>query len=85
MKQTPEQLFNQLKEEFVPKKEKEAINEELGGVVELKPIAKIEPTTKEPFWTKFESFLAEGNSLEPIVNTEEKVNTKEEELLIVSS
>ena len=77
MKQTPEQLFNQLKEEFVPKKEKEAINEELGGVVELKPIAKIEPTTKEPFWTKFESFLAEGNSLEPIVNTDMKYNTKE--------
>ena len=40
MKQTPEQLFNQLKEEFVPKKEKEAINEELGGVVELKPITR---------------------------------------------
>ena len=77
MKQTPEQLFNQLKEEFVPKKEKEAINEELGGVVELKPIAKIESTTKEPFWTKFESFLAEGNSLEPIVNTDMKYNTKE--------
>ena len=77
MKQTPEQLFNQLKEEFIPKKEKEAINEELGGVVELKPIAKIESTTKEPFWTKFESFLAEGNSLEPIVNTNMKYNTKE--------
>ena len=76
MKQTPEQLFNQLKEEFVPKKEKEAINEELGGVVELKPIAKIESTTKEPFWTKFENYLAE-NSLEPIVNTDMKYNTRE--------
>ena len=76
MKQTPEQLFEQLSKEFAPKKEKEVINEELGGVVELKPINKIEPTTKEPFWTKFESFLAE-NSLEPIVNNDMKFNTKE--------
>lgn len=76
MKQTPEQLFEQLSKEFAPKKEKEVINEELGKVVELKPIAKLEPTTKEPFWTKFESFLAE-NSLEPIVNNDMKFNTKE--------
>ena len=77
MKQTPEQLFNQLSQEFSSKKDKEVINEALGEIVELKPINKIEPTTKEPFWTKFESFLAEGDSLEPIVNTDMKSNTKE--------
>lgn len=79
MKQSPNELFEQLSKEFTPKKEKGLINEELGKVVELKPIAQIEPSLKEPFWTKFESFLAEGNSLDPIVNTEEKVNTKEED------
>ena len=79
MKQTPEQLFEQLSQEFTPKKEKEVINEALGEVITIKPINTIEPSLKEPFWTKFESFLAEGNSLEPIVNTEEKVNTKEED------
>lgn len=79
MKQSSNELFEQLSKEFAPKKEKGLINEELGKVVELKPIAQIEPSLKEPFWTKFESFLAEGNSLDPIVNTEEKVNTKEED------
>jgi len=79
MKHTPEQLFEQLSQEFSPKKEKEVINEALGEVITIKPINTIEPSLKEPFWTKFESFLAEGNSLEPIVNTEEKVNTKEED------
>ena len=77
MKQTPQQLFEQLSGEFAPKKEKKVINEELGKVVELKPLVKLEPTAKEPFWTKFESFLAEGNSLEPIVNNDMKYNTKE--------
>ena len=76
MKHTPNELFEKLSGEFAPKKEKEIINEELGGVVELKPITKIEPTTKEPFWTKFENYLAE-NSLEPIVNNDMKFNTKE--------
>ena len=79
MKQTPNELFKQLSGEFTPKKDKEVINEELGGVVDLKPITKMEPSTKEPFWKKFESFIAEGNSLEPIVNKETKVNTKEGE------
>lgn len=77
MKQTPEQLFNRLSEEFSPKKEKEVINEDIGGVVELKPIVKLESTTKDKFWTNFENFLSEGDSLEPIVNTEDKVNTQE--------
>ena len=79
MKQTPNELFEQLSKEFTPKKDKELINEEMGQVVTIKPINQIEPSLKEPFWTKFENFLSEGNSLEPIVNTEEKINTKEEE------
>tara|TARA_Y100000114_G_scaffold148502_1_gene161520 strand:+ start:9 stop:1571 length:1563 start_codon:yes stop_codon:yes gene_type:complete len=79
MKQTPNELFKQLSKEFTPKKDKELINEEMGQVVTIKPINQIEPSLKEPFWTKFENFLSEGNSLEPIVNTEEKINTKEEE------
>jgi len=78
MKQTPNQLFEQLSKEFSPKKAKEVINEELGKVVELKPLAKLESTVKDPFWTKFETYLAE-NSLQPLVNTEEKTNTKEQE------
>jgi hypothetical protein len=79
MKQTPQELFKQLSKEFSPKKAKEIINEELGKIVELKPLVQLEPTAKEPFWSKFENFLAEGGSLDPIVNTEEKVNTKEED------
>ena len=79
MKQTPNQLFKQLSKEFTPKKDKELINEELGQVVTLKPINTIEASAKDPFWTKFENFLAEGGTLDPIVNTEEKVNTKEED------
>ena len=79
MKQTPNQLFEQLSKEFSSKKDKELINEELGQVVTLKPINTIEASAKDPFWTKFENFLAEGGTLEPIVNTEEKVNTKEED------
>ena len=77
MKKTPNKLFEQLSKEFTSKKEKEAINEELGKIVELKPLVQLEPTAKEPFWTKFESFIAEGNSLEPIVNDDMKYNTKE--------
>ncbi len=78
MKQTPEQLFNQLSQEFAPKKDKEVINEALGQVITTQPINTFEPSNKEPFWSKFESFLAEGNSLEPIVNNEEKENTEEQ-------
>ncbi len=79
MKHTSNQLFEQLSKKFSPKKNKELINEELGQVVTLKPINTIEASAKDPFWTKFENFLAEGGTLEPIVNTEEKVNTKEED------
>ena len=79
MKQTPQELFEQLSKEFSPKKAKEIINEALGEVVTLKPINTIEASIKDPFWTKFENFLAEGGTLDPIVNTEEKENTKEQE------
>ena len=41
----------------------------------------MEASVKEPFWTKFENFLAEGGTLEPLVNNEDKVkyNTKEQD------
>jgi len=81
MKHTPNQLFEQLSKEFSSKKDKELINEELGQVVTLKPINTIEASAKEPFWTKFENFLAEGGTLDPLVNNEDKVkyNTKEQD------
>ena len=79
MKQTPNQLFEQLSKEFNSKKEKEVINEELGKIVTLKPLVQMEASPKEPFWTKFENFLAEGGTLDPIVNTEMKTNTLEKE------
>ena len=55
---------------------KELINE---NYIDMKPINTIDTRAKDPFWSKFESFLAEGESLQPIVNNEEKVNTKEED------
>merc|ERR1712231_4545 len=81
MKQTPNQLFERLSKEFSSKKDKELINEELGRIVTLKPLVQMEPTVKEPFWTKFENFLAEGGTLEPLVNNEDKVkyNSKEQD------
>ena len=81
MKHTPNQLFKKLSKEFSSKKDKELINEELGQIVTLKPLVQMEPTIKEPFWTKFENFLAEGGTLDPLVNNEDKVkhNTKEQD------
>jgi hypothetical protein len=81
MKNTPNQLFEQLSKEFSSKKDKELLNEELGQIVTLKPINTIEASAKDPFWTKFENFLAEGGTLEPLVNNEDKVkyNTKEQD------
>ena len=79
MKHTPNELFNKLTKKFNPKIEKELINEELGKIIELKPIVQLESTIKEPFWSKFETFLAEGGTLEPIVNNDMKSNTKEAE------
>ena len=66
MKHTPEKLLILLEEE-------------LGQVVELKPLNTIEASSKDPFWTKFESFLSEGEALEPIVNNDMKPNTLEGE------
>ena len=65
---SPEKLHKELTKKLVTE-----------NYVDLKPINTIEPSPKEPFWRNFEKFLAEGNSLEPIVNTEEKVNTNEED------
>ncbi len=81
MKHTPNQLFEQLSKEFSSKKDKELLNEELGQIVTLKPINTIEASAKDPFWTKFENFLAEGGTLEPLVNNENKVkyNSKEQD------
>jgi len=81
MKNTPNQLFEQLSKEFSSKKDKELLNEELGQIVTLKPINTIEASAKDPFWVKFENFLAEGGTLEPLVNNEDKVkyNTKEQD------
>jgi len=62
-------------------KNRGVINEELGGVVTLKPINNIEASPKESWETKFETFLSEAGSkaLNPIVNNEveEEINTKE--------
>ena len=55
---------------------KELINE---NYIDMKPINTIDTRVKEPFWSKFENFLSEGESLQPLVNNEEKVNTKEED------
>ena len=68
MSESPEKLHEELTKKLVTE-----------NYVDLKPINKIESTAKEPFWKNFEKFLAEGDSLNPIVNTEEKVNTKEED------
>ena len=65
-----EQLHNELTEKL--------INE---NFVNLHPITTFESTPKEDFEVKFAEFLTEkkGDELKPIVNTEEKVNTKEED------
>ena len=69
MSKSPEKIFESVK--------KNLLSEELGGVISLKPINKIEPSEKADWETKFDNFLAENGSLEPIVNTEVKYNTKE--------
>ena len=79
MKHTPNELFKKLSKEFSSQVDKELINEELGQIVTLKPLVQMESSIKEPFWSKFENFLAEGGTLDPIVNTEMKTNTLEKE------
>jgi len=81
MKQTPNQLFEQLSKEFTPKKE--LINEELGQVVTLKPLVQLTSEdfnpNKQAWESKFENFLAEGGTLDPLVNNDMKTNTLEKE------
>jgi|TARA_B110000259_G_scaffold64586_1_gene76203 hypothetical protein len=81
MKHTPNELFKKLSKEFSPKISKELINEELGQIVTLKPLVQMEASVKEPFWKNFENFLAEGGTLEPLVNNEDKIkyNSKEQD------
>ena len=81
MKHTPNELFKKLSKEFSPKIDKELINEELGQIVTLKPLVQMEASVKEPFWKNFENFLAEGGTLEPLVNNEDKIkyNSKEQD------
>ena len=85
MKHTPSELFNQLTKKFNPKVEKELINEELGQIVTLKPLVNLTSEdfnpNKQAWESKFENFLAEGGTLDPLVNNEDKVkyNSKEQD------
>jgi len=85
MKHTPNQLFKKLSKEFSSKKDKELINEELGQIVTLKPLVQLTSEdfnpNKQAWESKFENFLAEGGTLDPLVNNEDKVkyNTKEQD------
>ena len=62
-------------------KNKGIINENIGGYVDLKPITKIDSLSKKENWeNKFKQFLNEKeNPLQPLINNDKKVNTKEEE------
>jgi len=82
-----EDLFNQLTGEFASKKNKETINEELGGIVTLKPLTQLTSEdfnpNKQAWEHKFEEFVNEekmkASSLKPIVNNDMKSNTLEKE------
>ena len=64
-------------------KDKTILKEDLGGIVDLHPITKIDTlnSPKQEWETKFEQYLAEAEkeSLNPIVDIKEKTNTKEED------
>ena len=64
-------------------KNKTILKEDLGGIVDLHPITKINTlnSPKQEWETKFEQYLAEAEkeSLNPIVDIKEKTNTKEED------
>ena len=64
-------------------KDKTLLKEDLGGIVDLHPITKINTlnSPKQEWETKFEQYLAEAEkeSLNPIVDIKEKTNTKEED------
>ena len=66
---SPEQLHKELTEKLITE-----------NYMDLNPITTFEASPKADFETKFAQFLAEkkGDELKPIVNTEEKVNTKED-------
>jgi hypothetical protein len=82
-----EDLFKQLAGEFSSKKNTETINEELGGIVTLKPLTQLTSEdfnpNKQAWETKYEAFVNEEkskeSSLKPIVNTDMKSNTLEKE------
>ena len=73
MNKSSDQIFENVKNTL--------LKEELGGVVSLQPLVKLTSEdfnpNKQAWESKFENFLAENGSLEPIVNTEIKYNTKE--------
>lgn len=66
-------------------KDENILKEDIGGIVDLKPITKIETlnSPKENWENKFEAYLAEANkeSLNPIVDNkvEKEINTKKGE------
>jgi len=89
MKQS-EELFNELTKKFSTKKKKKQINEELGGIITLKPLVQLTSEdfnpNKQPWEAKYEAFVNEekAKSLEPIVNNDMKTNTLEKEEKIKS-
>lgn len=66
-------------------KSKNKITEGLGEIVSLKPVNQLTSEdfnpNKQPWENKFEDYLAEekAKSLKPVINDEEKVNTKEQD------
>jgi len=66
-------------------KEKDILKEELGAVITLKPLVQLTSADFNPnrqAWEdKYDSYLAEekAKALNPIVNNDEKVNTKEQD------
>ena len=71
-------------------KNKSIINEELGGIVTLKPLVQLTSDdfnpNKQAWESKYEAFVNEekAKSLKPIIDDEEKVNTKEQDEKIKS-
>tara|TARA_B100001778_G_scaffold304842_1_gene283092 strand:- start:1309 stop:2637 length:1329 start_codon:yes stop_codon:yes gene_type:complete len=70
MKKTAEQLHKELTDKLITE-----------NYVDLKPINKIEATPKEGWEAKYFNYINEAGdkSLNPIVNNEDKVNTKEQD------
>ena len=66
-------------------KEKDILKEELGGIVTLKPLVQLTSAdfnpNRQPWEDKYDSYLAEekAKALSPIVNNDDKVNTKEQD------